>query len=362
MSFFRPALPSDAPIGLAAERAAYDAWGRVIWPRGKRARYFDEQRAALAQGLWIWEGDGEPDSIPMDHLPIEAESAPRRLEALHDRLRGLREDGALPDNFADLIWESAAALRRLAAADAQRSLAWLLMSSRPSNSLLNSIHAAFLCELAGARLGMEEETRQEVACAALTMNWTILELQDELNGKSKTPSSSDRLAIMSHPAHVERLLLDYGVSRPVWLACCKQHHEDPTGRGYPDKLVAGELAAEGGLLRCADRYVTMVASRAHRFGLAPAEALSHLREQERSFEPATVEALAEALGPIAPGSLARLPDGAMAWALGERGDGRARLIGADGAERLSDLAELSLLGPEAAAPSPEAMAALRRRD
>lgn len=360
MSLFRPARPSDLPIGLGAERAAYDLWGRLQWERGQAALGFDERRAALAQGLWIWTGPGEPRSIPMDQDPLAAASAPKRLEALHDRLRILQEE-RLPDNFADVIWRAAGCLQEAASSAPRSCLAWLAMSSRPSSALLNALHAAFLCELLSARLGLDERGRRDIACAALTMNWTISRLQDELNASGKTPTALQRQLIMSHPADAERLLIDYGVQSPLWLSCCRQHHEDPEGHGYPDKLRGEALAPEGALLRCADRYATLSAQRPRRDGLPPAQAIELLREQERSFDPGVVEALASLLGPLPPGSPVWTEQGEPAWLLEDREGGLADIACDDGRSWQAPVASLSLREGELLAPSQEALAALASR-
>lgn len=357
---FRAAQPSDLPIGLLSPRTAFDYWGHPYWPQSRIANTFSEQRAALAVGLWIWEAEGEPDSIPSDHFLLSMLPVTVQMDELHDRLRSLQQEAKLSNNFPDIIWSMAKHIQILSYTKSSFCLAYLFLNSQPSNALLNALHAAFLCEALANHLGYAPETRQGIVSAALTMNWTILELQDRLSYQAMRPTASERMAILNHPATVESLLAESGVQNPIWLRCCLEHHEEPHGKGYPYQRSAPELIGESAILRCVDRYVALAVSRLHRFGMSTAESMAQLFDLHKSFDTSLIQALSVVIGPIAPGSLVELPSGTLARILSYENANFVKALHPDGSVKIEPIHQCKARPPSEQAPTFSDMECVRK--
>lgn len=292
---FRSATPLDLGVGMYCQHPLYDLWGRIIFPASRRIRSYQEQRSLLSQDLWIWDSASEIMGIPFDHIDLAALPLRTQLAVFHDRLRLLLDEPPSL-NFPDLIWQLSEHTLRLAQQHARSCFSLLRSMSQPGNALLNSLHAGILSQSIGLHLPLQDQQLLSLGSAALTMNWSILDLQDHLNSKGRSPSASERHSIMNHPAHVELFLRDHGVVDPIWLQSCRQHHEEPDGRGYPDKLVDSDISLHAKILRIADRYVALVSSRSRRQGMSPPVAFSQMQEAAtRLFDPTLLSALRSAI-------------------------------------------------------------------
>lgn len=356
---FKRAAPRDLPIGIGPSKPLYSLWGECEWPIGRKPKSFDEQRAALAKGLYVWDGDGEALSIPADERFEGDINAISAIEFTHDKLRQLHDQADLPLNFVDVLWSAAVRLQSCAARAPERALFYLYLCSHPSNSLLNSIHCALLCELMGARLNIPASDRTQICAAALTMNWTILDLQDNLSSQGRSPTPGERAQIINHPSATTRLLEECGVQHPIWIDCCLQHHEDPSGMGYPSKLAAAQIHEASHLLRLSDRYVALICSRAHRSGLSSAQALDQLSEPRAGFSSRHIETLRQSIGDITPGSPVLLPQGEIGYCLRAEG-GSFTWLDRNGGYHKTEISQLHSLEPGVALPDGATHVQLRK--
>jgi len=128
--------------------------------------------------------------------------------------------------------------------------------------VMHAVHTAIVAHLVARRLGWPDEDTRRAFRAALTMNVSILELQGEMAAQAHPPTDAQRRQLADHPQRSHDLLVQAGISDPVWLQAVAEHHEERGGRGYPRGLKEPcELAT---LLRRADVYTARLSARASR--------------------------------------------------------------------------------------------------
>lgn len=279
---YRPARRADFAVGLAATNDLVDYWGELAWHANEVVPNLVHEEALLSRALWVWEGAGEPTGPPAD---TERPSSARLLAELEmESLRKLAIDGgALPANFLGLIWRRAQIIFEINTISPWHPLALLAPGSQPSNALRNAYSTALLADRMGSRLGLSQTQRHCAAAAALTMNWGILQLQDRLSASRGGPTSQDMQSIKDHPRAAAALLRERGLDNPDWLAAVEQHHEEPDGRGYPNRLLENATTRGAQILRACDRYIALTASRRFRFG----GKVSDAKERARFLIPET---------------------------------------------------------------------------
>lgn len=132
------------------------------------------------------------------------------------------------------------------------------MSRYPIN---HSLRAAFLASLVTRRMGWNESEQKCLGGAALTMNLAMLDLQAVLSKQTKPPNDDQCKAIRLHPQEGRRMLEEAKVTDGDWLRAVEQHHELPSGRGYPFGKPPSEMAY---MLHHIDVYLAKLAPRATR--------------------------------------------------------------------------------------------------
>lgn len=268
---FRPAKRTDFATGLVTQHALYDFWGVVVTPAHTHIESQAREEALLSMNLWIWKDPGEPA-----HPPRDTEKAPSYRLFLEQELGTLRkmtaDDSALPTNFLATIWRHSCEISAINEKCPWHPLALLSPGNHPSNALRNAYVSAILAERISRKLNLSLNDRRSVAAAALTMNWSIFQLQDRLSSSKNSLGAGDIHNIKNHPFDVASLLRQLGLDNKVWLEAIEQHHEEPDGRGYPKRLSEHETTLGAQILRACDRFVALTVSRRFRTGMLTQDA------------------------------------------------------------------------------------------
>ena len=177
--------------------------------------------------------------------------------------------------------------------------------------LTHALHCATIALLAGHQLAWPDAQSDSLACAALTMNLSILELQATMAEQGEPPTARQLRDIRAHPEASVALLRACGVADETWLTAVAEHHERSGGTGYPHGLDRiGEPAL---VLRAIDVFMARISPRAKRPAMAPQTAVRQLF-QESAGSPLTM-ALVKTLGVHPPGSMLQLRSGEVAVAI-----------------------------------------------
>jgi HD-GYP domain-containing protein (c-di-GMP phosphodiesterase class II) len=208
--------------------------------------------------------------------------------------------------FARDIGEVADKLRKACALDPDAALAHIMFSRDVRYPIRQSINAAVITALLLERLGNDSARTQAAVCAALTMNLSILGVQDVLY-RQQNMTDEQRNAVSVHPTDAARRLAALGVTDTAWLKLVEQHHEFIDGSGYPNRLAGDAVAREAQVIGLADRYCGVVTERAYRAAIAPDVAMTQIRTKSGgAIDPALIAELVHWIGMYPPGTMVEL--------------------------------------------------------
>lgn len=139
--------------------------------------------------------------------------------------------------------------------------------------------ARYLAQLAG----FSGERLGEIEVAALLHDIGKLQVPDEVLESPARLSTAERAVIMRHSYATWQILRRIGGLGDVarWAS---EHHESPSGNGYPFRFEGREIPAESRIIKVADVYQALAQTRPYRRPLPPAEILVLLRGMQAENE------------------------------------------------------------------------------
>ena len=201
----------------------------------------------------------------------------------------------------------AEALRQLVNGHPELSIGMSNLLDMPSLARRHTLHAATVGLVLAREMGMSEEAQQTVACAALTMNLSSHDLQDQLSKSAGKPDGTLRAQLRMHAWHSAEMLAKQGLKDARWLLAVSQHHENMDGSGYPFGIVGTAITLEARILRTADVWCSFLSHRHGRTCRYPRLALREMFRRERGkLDDATMLALRRVMGYYPPGTMVRL--------------------------------------------------------
>jgi HD-GYP domain-containing protein (c-di-GMP phosphodiesterase class II) len=307
-------------------------------------------RLLLSQGQVVT-GEAQVESLLERGAWVEYAEAQRVRKAFDDVAQGkpvmttAHRSNSLFDRWEQQVWELDALLRKVAKrqpagqALAAFGAAFVALVERDIDvalfmtvhqvdrrfalyALTHGLHSATLAVLAARQLGWADAQVHGMACAATTMNVSLLELQATMAEQKEPPSKRQMDQIRAHPERSAQMLRDAGVADADWLALVQDHHEQAGGGGYPRALVQVSDAAR--VLRTADVFAAKITARAFRPALAPQQAARELFQQEAGSPVAT--ALIKSVGVHPPGELVQLRSGEVGIVKRRAAKGPAPLV------------------------------------
>jgi hypothetical protein len=176
-----------------------------------------------------------------------------------------------------------------------------------SAALRHAFHVAVLGVHLAHGMQMNAERQLVVAKAAMIMNLTSAEFQDDLAGVKKRLSPAQRFNLARHPILAADLLMASPGVDLRWIDAVEQHHESLDGSGYPHALKGDEICPEARILRLADAWCALVAPRPYRAPKWPQEAFHWLLSRNRQcFDARLIDLLRRVSGHYPAGTIVRL--------------------------------------------------------
>jgi HD-GYP domain-containing protein (c-di-GMP phosphodiesterase class II) len=200
----------------------------------------------------------------------------------------------------------------------------------------SSTHALLvmaLSHLGSAQIAdWDDARRQALRFAALTMNISMMDLQDILSQQTSALSEDQKVQVASHPVRSEELLKSLGCTDALWLESVRRHHEAEPG-GLQARQPASQIAR---MIQRADMFASRISPRKGRAALSAAQ-VAYLGEDHNPDEAGA--ALIKAVGIYPPGCWVGLSNGELAMVL-KRGEKAhcplvAALVGSDGLPMVS---------------------------
>lgn len=178
--------------------------------------------------------------------------------------------------------------------------------------------------------GWEDDTRLALRLAALTMNISMTELQDQLTMQTNPLTEEQKSQIASHPVRSAEMLASLGCQEELWLESVKRHHE-----AQPGALAARELPSQlARMIQRADVFASRLSPRKGRAALSASAAAQFAYLDEGHNPDQTGAALIKAVGIYPPGCWVGLANSELGIVL-KRGEKAhcplvAALVGPDG--------------------------------
>ncbi len=226
-------------------------------------------------------------------------------------------DAALRDVRPDNDWRSRllgvhARARALAQRRPDASLYHMVYEAGQSTPKYSSHHAMMamlMAEQTATALGLPHGQIDSLGLAALTMNVSMMRLQDQLAATQRTLTPEARATIDGHAEAGARLLKEGGLSDPLCLEIVRQHHDTSDGERPLAELPPPRLLAR--LLCRVDGFAAKISRRASRPPMSPVQAAREACLGADGKPDEIGGALLRAVGLYPPGSFVELANGEM---------------------------------------------------
>lgn len=188
----------------------------------------------------------------------------------------------------------------------------LFQHAAHSNEQYSSHHAvlcAVICESVAHALGWQPEARLRIGRAALTMNVSMTQLQDQLAMRDDPLRPVHKQQLASHSQRSADLLAQAGVDDEVWLGIVRQHH-DASLTAVPLQQL-DPLQRMTRLLLTVDRFAARISRRGSRSPMSPLIAARDLCVGEDGLPDEFGAAILRTIGMYPPGSYVRLANGEL---------------------------------------------------
>lgn len=150
----------------------------------------------------------------------------------------------------------------------------IFLSGQPqvNYSALHGMAVCVICHAVARVLGWPKDWIQAVGLAALTMNASMTDLQNELAAADVQPTPEMKEEIQEHPVKTLGLLQVCGVEDPLWSGAVRWHHAH-----HQDHLPIEELSPPSQLARLLKRVDLFTARLSRRRNRAPMSPLQAAR-------------------------------------------------------------------------------------
>jgi response regulator RpfG family c-di-GMP phosphodiesterase len=175
------------------------------------------------------------------------------------------------------------------------------------------VDTAILAIMVAESMNKTEQEIQDIAAAAITMNISMIELQEKLQVNKGEISDTNKTAIRNHPIASIDLLYEAGIEDTDWLNYVLLHHEHEDGSGYPVGNVKSEIPQNAKILTLADGFCARISARGYRRSNLPSVALRDIFLDNKAHADPTLAAyFIKVLGLYPPGTFVQLKNSEIA--------------------------------------------------
>ncbi|MFT3736773.1 MAG: HD domain-containing phosphohydrolase [Rhodocyclaceae bacterium] len=301
-------LPVEADqleLGKPLPWDVYDTHNHLLLRKGYVITRESQLQVLAARGIFVDSSSLRGSSTR--RIEPNSYDAFRVWDYILDELDALLRNVRVEPDFQRQLLSLARLVQQLAERSPDGALAAMILTDQRRYPIIHSLHTAVLCELVARRLEWVPERRTSLACAAMTMNLAMVELQQLLCSQRRAPTPEQRREIQRHPSLGEEMLREAGITDEIWLAAVRDHHERAGGGGYPFGITApGE---EARLIQTADIFSAKVSPRAARAPVTSAEAARSLFIDSGNEPNIFAAALVKEIGIFPPGTCVALANG-----------------------------------------------------
>jgi HD-GYP domain-containing protein (c-di-GMP phosphodiesterase class II) len=302
----------DIVIGKPLSFSIYDGDGKLLLTEGSVIRSVFQLNTLIERGIYFF-GPGVPKKEEADE-PIVVKSYPFELiDEVYSDLKDILGRVIIDPKLPAKILKLCAKLQKASEYDHDACLGVISFDQSYKYPVMHSIHTALVCKTILKRLGWQPEQRLIPMAAAMTMNISMIELQDKLHSQSHPLTEEQRSEVLNHPEKSVDILKRCGVRDETWLNTIMQHHELLDGSGYPYAQKEKEIAQPSRIVTLGDIYGAKITGRAYRKPILATSALREIFLDKRQCTDASIsKLLIRNLGIFPPGSFVELNNGEIA--------------------------------------------------
>lgn len=317
----------EISVGSVLPWDVYDEGGRLLLAKGHVIVSSNQIDALIERGLFAT-ADTKRDR---DKAPPPAEeerpSAVALILEARRRLQSACAPNAPKKNFPEQVMRMRRLVQDACRQSRDAALAMILLGREERYSIRHSVDAAVTCHVVGTVLDIQEPELSAIVAAALTMNISMLRLQDELQANRHPLTAEQREAIARHPQQSAEMLRQSGVTDETWIGAVLNHHEAMDGSGYPAHKKGDEIPLAARLVSMADIYCARVSGRDYRPSLRPNTALKALfLNQSGAMDKELAARFIKATGIYPSGTPVRLENGEIAVVTRQRDKANAPVV------------------------------------
>lgn len=190
------------------------------------------------------------------------------------------------------------------------AIAAILLRQEGSYAIRHQVDVATVSLLVARDIELPEAECQAIVAAALTMNLSMIDVQDKLDSLRGELVPAMRKVLLEHPRKSVELLRARGVEDVLWLDMVAQHHEREDGSGYWSGLCGEQILQGAKIIALADRYCARVCNRPERPRKQPSSAIREIFNDRGSYADAELTtSFVKTIGIYPAGTMVRLTGG-----------------------------------------------------
>lgn len=146
----------------------------------------------------------------------------------------------------------------------------------------HSVNVAIFSALVALKLGWDKDRISKLILAGFIHNIGLIKIPEEIVNKSAALTHEEWVSIKKHPELGAEILSTIGASADI-VRACREHHEQPDGKGYPKGLKDQEIAEYVFFIGVADVYDALLSTRPWEQAYIPELAIEMMREMKGRF-------------------------------------------------------------------------------
>lgn len=315
-----PLSITDIALDEPLKWDVYDVQNNLLLRKGYVVANQRQLEALVERGLFadaVEYAQSLPDSKSANSSEHSNQSALRLINLAHEQLTQLMSavpDRLDPSDTSSKVLAIADLIRQAVEISPDITLACMLFKQKAEGyAIRHCIDSAMISHMLAISLEKPPPEVAIITCAALTMNISMLSLQEQLQHREAGPTPDEANFIKRHPEASVQILQKAGVTDEAWLSNILHHHENVDGSGYPFGKTNEDLPANAKLISIADRYTALLSPRSYRKAILPSEALGKiLIERGKGVDPTLAAHFIRTLGIYPPGAFVKLRSGEIA--------------------------------------------------
>lgn len=182
----------------------------------------------------------------------------------------------------------------------------------------HAVSVGVLMVALACQLGLDDEACRDCGLAGMLQDLGMSQMPPELTQQRGPLSLAQHQQLRAHAAQGHDLLARSGMAQGPWMMAALQHHERCDGGGYPQGLLAEQIAPVARMGAICDVYDALTSERPHRPAWTPVQAMAAMAAARGQFDRAMLSAFIKLVGVYPVGTLVRLASQRLALVIESR--------------------------------------------